>query len=67
MSVLDRILEDVRTLLEPRKAARPLADLQRAAEAAPQGASFRAALTRPGTSLIAEAKQRSPSLERCTG
>jgi indole-3-glycerol phosphate synthase len=61
MSVLEKIVETVRERLAERRRALPEPALRAQAEAAPVPPSFRAALAAPGTSLIAEAKRRSPS------
>jgi len=61
VSILDRIVERVRTRLEDRKIAVPPAEMRSRAESAPPAPSFRGALERSGTSLIAEAKHASPS------
>ena len=61
MSRLDPIVQATREEVERRKRERPLADLEREAEARPEGRPFHEALARPGTSLIAEHKRRSPS------
>lgn len=61
-SVLAQILQSTRELLEQRKRALPLEQFRRSATehpATPRG--FRAALARPGISVIAEFKRRSPS------
>jgi indole-3-glycerol phosphate synthase len=61
-SVLARILQSTREQLEQRKHALPLGQLRGSATehpAAPRG--FRAALARPGMSVIAEFKRSSPS------
>jgi len=58
---LDPIVQATREEVERRKRERPLADLEREAEARPEGRPFHEALARPGTSLIAEHKRRSPS------
>ena len=61
MSVrLEDLVEATRDQLERRKLGRPLAELERAAEAA-EPRPFSEALSRPGTSLVAEHKRRSPS------
>lgn len=61
--MLERILADCRRDLDERRAHRPLAEVQRAARAAPPTRDFLAALrgarTRPA--LIAEVKRASPS------
>jgi len=57
---LEELLEATRERLERRKAERPLKDLLRAGEGA-EPRPFSEALARPGTSLVAEHKRRSPS------
>lgn len=61
MSVLDRILARVGERLVGTMRETAPADVRAAAAAAPARPSFRAALAREGTSLIAEAKHASPS------
>lgn len=61
MSILAQILERVEARLAETKGRRPLSRVREAAEAAPERASFLAALDAPGISLVAEAKRRSPS------
>ena len=61
MTRLDPIVQATRDEVERRKRERPLADLEREAERRPEGRPFLEALARPGTSLIAEHKRRSPS------
>ena len=61
MSRLDPIVQATREEVERRKREVPLADLEAQAEARPEGRPFHEALARPGTSLIAEHKRRSPS------
>jgi indole-3-glycerol phosphate synthase len=61
VSVLDRIVESTREEVEQRRAARPLADLEAAVAHRPEGRPFGEALVRPGISVIAEHKRRSPS------
>jgi indole-3-glycerol phosphate synthase len=63
MNELDRIVALTRTELERRQRDVPAADLGRqAAAVAPRnGRDFAAAIARPGLSLIAEHKRRSPS------
>jgi indole-3-glycerol phosphate synthase len=61
MSVLDTIVGTVRERLAERRRRLPESELRARADAAPSAPSFRAALAAPGTSLIAEAKRRSPS------
>jgi indole-3-glycerol phosphate synthase len=58
---LDPIVQATRDEVARRKRAVPLADLEREADARPEGRPFHEALARPGTSLIAEHKRRSPS------
>jgi indole-3-glycerol phosphate synthase len=62
VNILDRIIGQTRAELETRKAAVDLAGMRRAAEQNPSDRrSFVDALRRPGLSLIAEHKRRSPS------
>jgi indole-3-glycerol phosphate synthase len=61
VSRLDPIVQATRDAVAQRKRERPMADLEREAEARPEGRPFHEALARPGTSLIAEHKRRSPS------
>jgi indole-3-glycerol phosphate synthase len=61
VSRLDAIVQATREEVERRKRERPLAELEREAEGRPEGRPFLEALARPGTSLIAEHKRRSPS------
>ena len=62
MSVrLDELVGATREAVHRRKRERPLADLEREAGSQPEGRPFAEALSRPGTSLIAEHKRRSPS------
>jgi indole-3-glycerol phosphate synthase len=58
---LDELVEATRVRLEERKRGRTLADLERLAADRGEGRPFHEALSRPGTSLIAEYKRRSPS------
>ncbi len=59
---LDALVQATREAVDRRRAALPLADLQRAAaERTDDGRPFTEALSRPGISLIAEHKRRSPS------
>jgi indole-3-glycerol phosphate synthase len=60
-TVLDDILVGVRADLAEREAKRPWASVVEAAEAAPPARDALAALSAPGTALIAEVKRRSPS------
>jgi indole-3-glycerol phosphate synthase len=61
MSVLDRIVDHTRDEVRRRSDAVPLADLERRLEERGQPRPFAETLTRPGVSLIAEHKRRSPS------
>jgi indole-3-glycerol phosphate synthase len=58
---LERLVEDTRAALARRKEERPLAQLEREAADRGEGRPFAEALARPGTSLVAEHKRRSPS------
>ena len=60
MTVLDQIVEATREDVARRRAEVPVAELERAL-AARDDRPFSEALTRPGVSLIAEHKRRSPS------
>lgn len=61
MNVLDKIVEHKRREVAERKRARPL-DVLRAASSSP-ARDFAGALRKPGVSVIAEFKRRSPSKE----
>ena len=61
MNVLDRIVDDTRDEIARRRERVPLSRLEKAIESRPEGRPFQEALTRPGVSLIAEHKRRSPS------
>ena len=61
MSVLDRIVEATREEVARRRERVPLAELERAAAGHGQERPFSEALVRPGISVIAEHKRRSPS------
>jgi indole-3-glycerol phosphate synthase len=62
MSVrLDELVGATREALHRRKRERPQSELEREAGSVPEGRPFAEALSRPGTSLIAEYKRRSPS------
>ena len=61
MSVLDRIVEDTRDEVVRRREHMPLSRLEAAIAERPEGRPFSEALLRPGISLIAEHKRRSPS------
>ena len=58
---LEDLVGATRDSLERRKRERPLADLEREAGVQREAQPFAEALSRPGTSLIAEHKRRSPS------
>jgi indole-3-glycerol phosphate synthase len=58
---LHALVEATREGVEARKRERPLGDLERAVADRGEGRPFSEALSRPGTSLIAEYKRRSPS------
>ena len=58
---LDELVDATREALHRRKRERSFSDLEREAGAQPEGRPFAEALARPGTSLIAEHKRRSPS------
>jgi indole-3-glycerol phosphate synthase len=58
---LDELVGATREAVHRRKRERPLAELEREAGVLPEGRPFAEALARPGTSLIAEHKRRSPS------
>lgn len=62
MNVLDRIVDDTRDEVKRRRKAVPLKQLEQQLERRAEGfRPFSEALTRPGVSLIAEHKRRSPS------
>jgi indole-3-glycerol phosphate synthase len=61
LSVLDRIVEETRDEVERRREIVPLSELEAALAGRPASRPFQEALTRPGISLIAEHKRRSPS------
>ena len=61
MSVLERIVEDTRGEVDRRRETVPLARLEEVIAERPEGRPFQEALLRPGISLIAEHKRRSPS------
>jgi indole-3-glycerol phosphate synthase len=58
---LEELVGATREALHVRKRERSISDLEREAGAQPEGRPFYEALARPGTSLIAEHKRRSPS------
>ena len=61
MSVLDRIVEATRDEVERRRRAVRWPSSRRRSTSVPEGRPFSEALTRPGISVIAEHKRRSPS------
>src|SRR5437763_11366333 len=61
MNVLERILDDTREEIARRRREVPLANLERAVAARGDERPFSETLTRPGVSIIAEYKRRSPS------
>ncbi len=61
MSTLERIVETTREEVVERREARPLAQLEAALDARPESRPFGEALVRPGISVVAEHKRRSPS------
>jgi indole-3-glycerol phosphate synthase len=58
---LEQLIEATRERLERVKRELPLSELERAASARGEGRPFAEALSRPGSSVIAEFKRRSPS------
>jgi indole-3-glycerol phosphate synthase len=61
LSVLDRIVEATRDDVERRREIVPLSQLESELHMRPESRPFEEALTRPGISVIAEHKRRSPS------
>ncbi len=61
MTVLDRIVTDVRTKLSTRKRLVSVHELESSIHAIPSTKDFQATLQASGLSIIAEIKQRSPS------
>lgn len=61
MTILDRIVDDVRNALHQRKQLVPFSDLESRIQSAPPVKDFQAALSTPKLAIIAEIKQRSPS------
>jgi indole-3-glycerol phosphate synthase len=61
LSVLDRIVEATRDEVERRREIVPLSRLEAALDGRPESRPFQEALIRPGISVIAEHKRRSPS------
>ena len=62
MTILDRILPDVRRELDAAREVMPLDELKRRAADAPAPRDFSGVLTAQGFGLIAEIKRRSPSM-----
>ena len=62
MTILDRILPDVRRELDEARAAVPFDEIKQLAAEAPAPRDFGGALTAHGFGLIAEIKRRSPSM-----
>ena len=58
---LDDIVDATRSALRQRQREHPLSELEAQVETGREGRPFAEALSRPGTSLIAEHKRRSPS------
>jgi indole-3-glycerol phosphate synthase len=58
---LESLVAATRDALERRKRERPLSELEGETDAGAEGRPFAEALARPGTSVIAEHKRRSPS------
>jgi indole-3-glycerol phosphate synthase len=61
MNVLERIVDQTRQDLRARRERTPLRDLEQRLESRGDDRPFSEALTRPGVSVIAEHKRRSPS------
>jgi indole-3-glycerol phosphate synthase len=61
MAMLEQLLESARAGVERRREQRPLSELESALPRGREGRPFDEALTRPGLSVIAEFKRRSPS------
>jgi len=61
LSVLDRIVEDTRGEVYRRRESMPQSQLEAVIADRPEGRPFEEALLRPGISVIAEHKRRSPS------
>jgi indole-3-glycerol phosphate synthase len=62
MAMIEELVESARAGVERRRAQVPLADLERRLGERPEQRPFGEALSRPGLSLIAEFKRRSPSV-----
>jgi len=61
VNVLDRIVSSTLEDVQRRRSSVPLSELEQAVAQRPEGRPFTEALQRPGISLIAEHKRRSPS------
>jgi indole-3-glycerol phosphate synthase len=61
MGMIEELVESARTGVEQRRAEVPLEELERRLTERPEQRPFGEALVRPGLSLIAEFKRRSPS------
>jgi indole-3-glycerol phosphate synthase len=61
VNVLDRIVSSTLEAVAQRRSSVPLSELESAVAQRPEGRPFTEALQRPGISLIAEHKRRSPS------
>ena len=61
MGMIEELVEAARAGVEQRRARLPLEDLEQRLGERPEQRPFGEALTRPGLSLIAEFKRRSPS------
>jgi indole-3-glycerol phosphate synthase len=61
LNVLEQIVGSTREELQRRRSATPLSSLEAVLDDRPEGRPFGEALARPGISLIAEYKRRSPS------
>src|SRR5256885_9819306 len=61
MGMIEELVEAARAGVERRRAEVPLEELERRLGERPEQRPFGEALTRPGLSLIAEFKRRSPS------
>jgi indole-3-glycerol phosphate synthase len=62
MGMIEELVAGARAGVEQRRSEVPLEELQRRLAERPEQRPFREALTRPGLSLIAEFKRRSPSV-----
>ena len=67
MSVLERIVDATRADVARRRQAVPLSELEQRAAGTREDRPFSEALTRPGISVIAEHKRRSPSAGEIRG